>query len=84
METDTQLASDEEPSATEENRNWWYLFRKGKLKMDDPTVKWPKFLGFCVKIYNWGDRVFSSTDPDYVEGTGKKWRARILNDNWAT
>ena len=84
MEADTQLTSDEESSATEENRNWWYLFRKGKLKMDDPTVKWPGFLGFCVKVYNWGDRVFSSTDPDYVEGTGKKWRARILNDNWAT
>ncbi|MDE6510530.1 MAG: hypothetical protein K2L00_00325, partial [Muribaculaceae bacterium] len=70
-------------SAEPENRNWWYLFKKGKLKMDDPTVKWPKFLGFCVKVYNWGDRVFSTTDPDYVVGTGKKWRARIINDNWA-
>ena len=72
-----------EISPEEENRNWWYLFRKGELKMDDPTVKWPKFLGFCVKVYNWGDRVFSSTDHDYVVGTGKKWRARIINDNWA-
>lgn len=70
-------------SAEPENRNWWYLFKKGKLKMDDPTVKWPKFLGFCVKVYNWGDRVFSITDEDYVVGTGKKWRARIINDNWA-
>lgn len=72
-----------ENSYDDQNRNWWYLFRKGKLKMDDPSVEWPKFLGFCVKIYNWGDRVFSSTDPDYVVGTGKKWRARIINDNWA-
>lgn len=64
------------------NRNWWHLFRKGKLKMDDPTVEWPGFLGFCVKVYNWGDRVFSSVDPVYVEGTGKKWRTRIINDNW--
>lgn len=65
------------------NRNWWHLLRKGKLKMNDPTVEWPGFLGLCVKVYNWGDRVFSATDPDYVEGTGKKWRARIVNDNWA-
>lgn len=65
------------------NRNWWHLFRKGRLKMDDPTVEWPAFLGFCVKVYNWGDHVFSSTDHDYVVGTGKKWRARVINDNWA-
>lgn len=71
------------PEEESENRNWWYLLRKGKLKMDDPSVKWPKFLGFCVGIYNWGDRVFSSTDQEYVTGTGKKWRARIVNDNWA-
>lgn len=68
--------------APDPDRNWWHLFRKGKLKMDDPTVEWPKFLGFCVKVYNWGDRVFSSTDHDYVVGTGKKWRARLVNDNW--
>lgn len=64
------------------NRNWWHLLKEGKLKMDDPTVEWPKFLGFCAKVYNWGDRVFSSTDPDYVVGTGKKWRTRLINDNW--
>lgn len=66
----------------DDNRNWWYLFKKGKLKMDDPTVEWPKFLGFCVKVYNWGDHVFSATDPEYVVGTGKRWRARLINDNW--
>lgn len=65
------------------DRNWWHLFLKGKLSTTDPTVKWPKFLGFCVKVYNWGDRVFSTTDHDYVVGTGKKWRARMINDNWA-
>ncbi|MDE6381036.1 MAG: DUF4421 domain-containing protein [Muribaculaceae bacterium] len=73
----------EVPVPEDTNRNWWHLLRKGQLKMNDPTVEWPGFLGFCVKVYNWGDRVFSSTDPDYVVGTGKKWRARIINDNWA-
>lgn len=75
-------AADSVSQPADTNRNWWYLFKKGKLKMDDPTVEWPKFLGFCVKVYNWGDRVFSSTNPDYVVGTGKKWRTRIINDNW--
>ncbi len=70
-------------SQEDANRNWWHLLMKGKLSMNDPTVKWPKFLGFCVKVYNWGDRVFSSTNPEYVVGTGKRWRARIINDNWA-
>lgn len=83
VHADVTTKSPEELAEEEENRNWWYLFKKGKLKMDDPNVKWPKFLGFCVKVYNWGDRVFSSTDHDYVVGTGKKWRARIINDNWA-
>ncbi len=76
------LSADSISSDDDSNRNWWYLFKKGKLSMSDPTVKWPKFLGFCVKVYNWGDRVFSSTDHDYVVGTGKKWRARLINDNW--
>ncbi len=68
--------------STPDNRNWWYLFKKGKLSMSDTTVQWPGFLGFCVKVYNWGDRVFSSTDTAYVIGTGKRWRARVINDNW--
>lgn len=64
------------------DRNWWHLFKKGQLEMSDTTVEWPRFLGFCVKVYNWGDRIFSTTDTAYVVGTGKRWRARIINDNW--
>lgn len=74
-------SSDSVPIDT--NRNWWHLFKKKQLRMDDPSVEWPGFLGFCVKVYNWGDRVFSSTDTAYVVGTGKKWRTRLINDNWA-
>ncbi len=64
------------------NRNWWYLFKKGKLAMRDTTVIWPPFLKFCVNIYNWADDVFSTTDTAYVVGTGKRWRTRLINDNW--
>ncbi len=83
--TDPELrlqAIKEANESVDYNRNWWHLFKKGELKMDDPTVEWPKFLGFCVKVYNWGDRVFSSTNPEYVVGTGKRWRTRLINDNW--
>lgn len=65
-----------------ENRNWWYLLKKGKLNLADTTVVYPKFLQFCVDVYNWGDRFFNSYDPDYVVGTGHRWKARIVNENW--
>ena len=61
---------------------WWNRFRKGTLKMNDSTVIWPKFLKFCVDVYNWGDRTFNSYDPEYVVGTGKRWKVRLVNDNW--
>ncbi len=67
---------------TREQRWWWNLVKQGKLNMADTTVIYPKFLQFCVNIYNWGDRAFNSYDPDYVVGTGKRWKARIVNENW--
>lgn len=65
-----------------DERWWWTLFKQGKLKMNDTTVVWPKFLKFCVDVYNWGDKTFNSYDPEYVIGTGKRWKARIVSDNW--
>ena len=61
---------------------WWNLFKQGKLSMTDTTVIWPKFLKFCVDVYNWGDRTFNSYDPEYVIGTGKRWKVRVVSDNW--
>lgn len=69
--------SQEEPS-----NNWWKLLKKGKLNLADTTVQYPKFLGFCVKVYNWGDKVFNSYDTTYVVGTGRRWKARVASDNW--
>ena len=65
-----------------ENRDWWYLFKKGKLNLADTTVVYPKFLKFCVNVYNWGDHFFNSYNPDYVVGTGHRWKARLVNENW--
>lgn len=65
-----------------EQKWWWNLLKKGKLSMNDTTVIWPKFLKFCVDVYNWGDRTFNSYDPEYVIGTGKRWKVRLVSDNW--
>lgn len=67
----------------DENRNWWYLLKKGKLNLSDPTVEYPKFLKFLVGVYNWGDHFFNGFDPQWVEGTGHRWKARLVNENWA-
>lgn len=65
-----------------ESRNWWYLLKKGKLNLSDTTVVYPKFLKFCVDVYNWADHTFNSYNPDYVVGTGHRWKARMVNENW--
>ena len=67
---------------TREQKWWWNLFKEGKLSMTDTTVIWPKFLKFCVDVYNWGDKTFNSYDPEYVIGTGKRWKVRVVSDNW--
>lgn len=67
---------------SKEQRWWWNLAKRGKLNMADTSVIYPRFLQFCVNIYNWGDRTFNSYDTDYVVGTGKRWKARIVNENW--
>ena len=67
---------------TKEQRDWWYLLKQGKLSMYDTTVYWPKFLKFCVDVYRWGDKTFNSFDPEYVISTGKRWKVRLVSDNW--
>lgn len=65
------------------NRNWWHLLKKRQLDLNDTTVVYPKFLKFCLKVYKWGDKFFNTFDDDYVEGTGHRWKARLVNENWA-
>jgi len=63
--------------------NWWQLLKRGKLNPSDTTVVYPKFLDFCMKVYRWADKAFNSYDTDYVVGTGKRWKVRLLSDNWS-
>ena len=85
---DLSITPPEEPDSTvvmapdDPDRNWWHLLKKGKLSLNDTTVVYPKFLKFCVDVYHWGDRFFNTFDPLYVEGTGHRWKARLVNENW--
>lgn len=72
----------EEADTVDTNRNWFHLLKTYKLSINDTTVQWPKFLKFCVDVYHWGDRTFNSFDTTYVVGTGRRWKARLVNDNW--
>ncbi|MCH5236841.1 MAG: DUF4421 domain-containing protein [Muribaculaceae bacterium] len=67
---------------TPDQKWWWTLLKQGKLNMKDTTVRYPKFIKFCVDVYNWGDRTFNTYDPEYVVGTGKRWKVRLVSDNW--
>ncbi len=69
-------------AASDPDRNWWHLLKQGRLSMQDTTVQWPRFLKFCVGVYNWGDQFFNGTDHEYVVGTGRRWKVRLVNDNW--
>ena len=74
--------SEAQEVTADDDRNWWRMLRKGQLDLKDTTVVYPKFIGFCVDVYNWGDWFFNSTDEEYIAGTGKRWKAFIKNDNW--
>lgn len=67
---------------TPEQRWWLNRLKQHDLNLKDPSVIYPKFIKFLVDVYNWGDHFFNPYDPEYVEGTGKRWKARIVNDNW--
>lgn len=64
------------------DRNWWKLMWKGELNLHDTTVHYPRFVKFCVDVYNWGDKTFNTYDTTYVVGTGRNWKARIAFDAW--
>lgn len=61
---------------------WKRMLLKGKLDLKDETIQYPKFVKFCVNLYNWGDRTFNTYDSAYVVGTGKKWKLIGKIDNW--
>ena len=78
-EAPVQLAE----TATRDNPDFWInRLRAKNFQIQDTTIIYPKFLGFCVNVYNWADRTFNTYDHDYVQPSGKKWKVMWKNSNW--
>lgn len=66
-----------------DNPNWWInRIKERHFTMQDTTIIYPRFVQFCVNVYNWADRFFNTYDPQYVRSTGKRWRASLKSSNW--
>lgn len=76
------LAQEAKVVTRDPNRNWIHLLKRGELDMKDTTVQYPRFIKFCVNVYNWGDKFFNSYDTTYVVGTGRRWKTRVAFDGW--
>lgn len=76
--TDTVKADTQPYSST----RWIHQLFDNGFHINDPGVDYPAFPRFCLKVYNWGDKVFNSYDPEYVVSAGKNWKAQLKNHNW--
>lgn len=72
-------ASETEDSISD---NWIRQLVNCNFRINDPSIRYPKFARFCVKVYNWGDQTFNSYDKRYVVGTGNNWKFYGKNYNW--
>lgn len=61
---------------------WIKQIIQNGFKINDPSIYYPKFPRFALKVYNWGDKTFNSYDTNYVVGTGKNWKLQGKNYNW--
>lgn len=63
---------------------WYDQLLENGFRIHDPRINYPKFMQFCLKVYDWGDKTFNSYDPDYVVGVGKNWKVMTKSYNWMT
>lgn len=75
-------ASEPADSADFDNMPWYRQLAASNFNLNRPGIRYPKFMRFCVKVYNWGDRTFNTYDTTYVVGTGKNWKAMVRSYNW--
>ena len=76
---DSVAAAQEKPHSS---TLWIKQLLDNGFLINDPGVDYPKFPRFLVKVYNWGDKVFNSYDPEYVVSTGKNWKLQAKSFNW--
>lgn len=61
---------------------WIKQLYKNGFNLNDPTVDYPRFPRFVLKVYNWGNKTFNSYDSTYVVSTGKNWKILAKSYNW--
>lgn len=49
------------------SRPWYRQLRDNGYRFDEPTINYPAFIRFCLKLYEWGDRTFNSYDEEYLK-----------------
>ncbi len=64
------------------HKNWVKQLIATNFEINNPSINYPKFARFIVKVYNWGDRTFNSYDPEYVVNVGKNWKLTGNSYNW--
>lgn len=66
-----------------ESPDWWInRIKAHDYNIYDPTIKYPRFLNFCVNVYRWADHTFNTYDNDFVLPTGKNWKVMLKSHNW--
>lgn len=71
-----------QPATRLAGRNWVSQLIASGFHINDPGINYPAFARWCVGVYNWGNRVFNSYDPEYVIGTGTNWKLHLQSDIW--
>ena len=64
-------------SGPKHSGNWIKQLVDNGFKLHDPSINYPRFARFCLKVYDWGDRTFNSYDSTYVVSTGKNWKSPV-------
>ncbi|MBD5231237.1 MAG: DUF4421 domain-containing protein [Bacteroidales bacterium] len=83
MLTEVEMTDTMQLLPRKQNPNWWLnRIKNHTYDIKDTTVIYPRFAGFCVKAYNWADRVFNTYNHDYVMPTGKKWKLLWKSALW--
>ena len=68
-----------------EKGSWVKQLAKARFNVNDSTINYPRFMRFCVKVYNWANNTFNSYDPDYVQPLGTKFKVMPkANVKWDT
>lgn len=62
--------------------SWVRQLAATRFDFADERIKYPRFVRFCLGVYDWANRNFNTFDPEYVVSPSKSCRAQIKSYNW--